>query len=70
MVQIPHGLIPLEVKAGINTKSKSLQVYRQKYQPTLSIRCSLKEIGFQDGLLSLPLYALFVLKNPKEYLLI
>lgn len=70
MVQIPHGLIPLEVKAGINTKSKSLQVYRQKYQPPLSIRCSLKEIGFQDGLLSLPLYALFVLKNPKEYLLI
>lgn len=70
MIQSSHELIPMEVKAGINTKSKSLQVYRQSYQPSLSIRCSLKEIGFHDGLLSLPLYAIFTLKHPEEYLFI
>jgi hypothetical protein len=32
-------------------------VYRQHYKPGTLIRASLKSIGFEEGLLSLPLFA-------------
>jgi predicted AAA+ superfamily ATPase len=31
LVEEDHGIFPLEVKAGINQKKKSLHVYDQKY---------------------------------------
>ncbi len=51
-------VIPLEVKAEQNLKAKSLRVFREKYQPQLSIRTSLAEGGREDWLLNLPLYAM------------
>jgi hypothetical protein len=33
LVEYQGGIYPIEVKAGLNTKAKSLKVYSQKYQP-------------------------------------
>ena len=50
------AVIPLEVKAGINLKAKSLAEYRAKYAPPFAVRSSLAGYGVQDGLHSIPLY--------------
>ena len=56
------GIIPVEVKAGDNTQSKSLNIYREKYNPKYSIRISTKNFGFTNGIKSIPLYAAFCIK--------
>lgn len=56
------GIIPVEVKAGDNTQSKSLNVYKEKYSPKYSIRLSTKNFGFTNGIKSIPLYATFCIK--------
>lgn len=53
------GIIPVEVKAGDNTQSKSLNIYKEKYNPKYSIRLSSKNFGFANGIKSIPLYATF-----------
>jgi predicted AAA+ superfamily ATPase len=55
----------VEVKAGENLHAKSLRVYRDRYKPRLSIRASLSNLRLDDGLLNVPLFALF---NLKKYL--
>ena len=52
--------IPIEVKAAENTKSRSLNEFRKRYDPPCAIRLSGRNFGFHDGLLSLPLYAAFL----------
>ena len=54
---------PVEVKAGENLQSKSLKIYRERYNPELSIRASLSNLRLNDGLLNIPLFALFNLEN-------
>lgn len=50
-------VIPIEVKAGKNTRSKSLEVYKSKYSPINSFKLSGKTIKEQDlNNLHLPLY--------------
>lgn len=56
------GIIPVEVKAGDNTQSKSLKVYQEKYNPKYAIRISSKNFGFTNGIKSIPLYATFCIK--------
>ena len=51
------GIIPCEVKAADNVKSKSLSAYVSKYNPDYSIRISTKNFGFENGIKSVPLYA-------------
>jgi predicted AAA+ superfamily ATPase len=51
------GIIPCEVKAADNVKSKSLSVYVSKYKPQYAIRISAKNFGFENGIKSVPLYA-------------
>ncbi len=53
-----ENVIPLEVKAQVNLKAKSLKTYREKYQPKLSLRTSMADYQKGDGLIDLPLYAL------------
>ena len=50
-------IVPVEVKAGENLNSKSLKVYREKYNPQLVIRTSLSNLRNDNGLLNIPLYA-------------
>ncbi len=56
------GIIPVEVKANDNTKSKSLNVYIEKYNPKYSIRLSTKNFGYNNKIKSIPLYAAFLIK--------
>ena len=65
VILIEGKLIPVEVKSGIRVKSRSLSVYREKYKPNYSIRFSEKNFGFENGIKSIPLYAVFVLENEK-----
>lgn len=51
-------IIPLEVKAEINLKAKSLKTYREKFKPNLSIRSSMSDYSEELGLINLPLYAI------------
>ena len=56
------GLIPIEVKSSDNTKSKSLQVYINRYKPKYAIRISTKNFGYENNIKSVPLYATFLIK--------
>ncbi len=56
-------IFPLEIKAGINLKSKSLKSYNDKYCPNLLIRSSLLNLKRDDKSLNIPLYALSQLSN-------
>ena len=53
------NIVPLEVKSGDNVNSRSLESYRQKYNPKYLIRMSTKNFGFENGVRSIPLYAAF-----------
>lgn len=50
-------VVPVEVKAEINLKAKSLKVYREKYHPGVSVRTSMSDYKREDGMIDLPLYA-------------
>jgi hypothetical protein len=54
VIQYKNEIIPIEVKSDENIKSRSLQVYHQKFNPKLRIRFSLKNLSYQDGLLNIP----------------
>jgi len=56
VVQWRNELVPVEVKSGIRKKSKSLDVYRQLYNPENAVRTTLRGFGAADGLYSVPLY--------------
>lgn len=62
LIKINGDIIPVEVKSGIRTQSKSLNEYIKKYNPKYSIRISLKNFGIENNIKSVPLYAVFCLK--------
>jgi len=51
------GVVPLEVKAGGNARSKSLAHYRRQFDPPAAVRASLRNLRLDAGLLNIPLYA-------------
>ena len=57
------SIVPVEVKAGMNLQAKSLKAFRDKYQPTLSIRTSLAPYKEQDWLTNVPLYAVSAIRK-------
>lgn len=63
VAQMEGSVIPIEVKAGINLKAKSLAVYRQKYNPPIALRASLAEYGVKGGLVDMPLYLMGSLRQ-------
>ena len=63
IVSLDNKIIPIEVKSGYNVKAQSLRVYRNKYNPELSLRFSLKNLEYNEGLLNIPLYFSFLLKD-------
>lgn len=50
-------IIPVEVKAEINLKAKSLKTYCEKFQPEIVVRTSMADYKKEDWLINLPLYA-------------
>lgn len=51
-------IVPLEVKAEVNLRAKSLKTYREKFRPDISVRTSMADYKEEDGLVNLPLYAI------------
>lgn len=62
-LQLVDGVIPLEVKAGENTQSKKLKTYIENFSPKYAIRISSKNFGYVNKIRSIPLYAVFCLKD-------
>ena len=56
VTQTGGKIVPIEVKSGENVKAKSLQVYREKYKPEVSVRFSMKPLEHNGGLVNIPLY--------------
>lgn len=50
--------IPLEVKAEVNLKAKSLKSYCEKFSPKKAVRTSMTDYKEEDWLTNLPLYAI------------
>lgn len=61
VIQMGNSVVPIEVKSADNVRAKSLGIYRNKYTPEYAIRVSAKNIGFENGIKSIPLYAIFAL---------
>lgn len=62
ITRLGEDIIPIEVKSTVNTRSRSLNTYINKFKPEYSIRISQKNFGFENGIKSVPLYATFCLK--------
>jgi predicted AAA+ superfamily ATPase len=58
-----NAVVPLEVKAEANLQSKSLKAFADKFHPPLSVRASMTDYKREDGLLNLPLYALWTIAD-------
>lgn len=64
VVQTRRGtIVPMEVKSGANVRSRSLNAYREKSKAPVAVRISEKNFGFESGILSIPLYAVFCLEE-------
>ena len=63
LIKVDGDIIPVEVKSGRRTNSKSLNEYIKKYNPKYSIRISSKYFGFENNIKSIPLYAVFCIKK-------
>lgn len=63
LIHTNDGTIPIEVKSGINNKSKSLNVYIEYNKPKYAIRLSTRNFGFENNIKSIPLYATFCIKD-------
>ena len=63
LIKIDGDIIPIEVKSGRRTNSKSLNEYIKKYNPKYSIRISSKNFGLENNIKSVPLYAVFCINK-------
>jgi len=59
VIQKGIDVIPVEVKAGVRVRSKSLNIFIEKYKCPYGIRISKKNFGFENGIKSIPLYAVY-----------
>ena len=61
VLQKNDKIYAIEVKKGEHVRSRSLSVFKQKYSPDYTIRFSQKNFGKTDDVLSVPLYAAFLI---------
>ncbi len=61
VMQKDGKIYAIQVKKGEHVRSRSLSVFKQKYSPDYAIRFSQKNFGWTDDVISIPLYAAFVL---------
>lgn len=59
VIQKGADVIPVEVKAGVRVRSRSMSIFMEKYKCAYGIRISKKNFGFENGIKSVPLYAAF-----------
>lgn len=58
VVDTGERVLPIEVKAEVNLKAKSLKTFREKFLPDISVRTSMADYKKEDWLVNLPLYAI------------
>ena len=58
IIQYENNIIPIEVKAEENLKSKSLKLYVEKFLPNTAIRTSMSASRKEAWLTNVPLYAI------------
>ncbi|MBQ9811737.1 MAG: ATP-binding protein [Thermoguttaceae bacterium] len=63
VVNLGGKLVPIEVKSGGRTRSTSLNEYVKLFNPAWSIRVSEKNFGFDANIKSVPLYAVFCIRD-------
>lgn len=63
VLQIGTSVVPVEVKKSLHTRSKSLGIFVEKYKSEYAIRLSQKNFGFANKIKSVPLYAIFCIKD-------
>lgn len=56
-------VVPIEVKAEVNLKAKSLKSYCEKFSPEIAVRTSMSDYKKEENLINLPLYAVGNLKK-------
>ena len=57
-IERPSGLVPIEVKAEENLRSKSLRSYIDRFHPAEALRFSLANYREQEDMVNVPLYAI------------
>lgn len=63
LLETATGIIPVEVKAGNITQSKSLRVYEERYKPRISVVLSARNIESRGPRLHVPLYLAGMLRK-------
>ena len=58
VVDTGERVVPLEVKAEVNLKAKSLKAYQEKFSPEIALRVSMADYKKEEWLVNLPLYAI------------
>ena len=58
VVDTGEHIIPVEVKAEINLRAKSLKTYQEKFAPEIALRTSMADYKKKDRLVDVPLYAI------------
>jgi len=59
VIQSGNSVVPIEVKSWEAVRSQSLEVFRKKYDIPMAIRVSAKNFGKENGIKSVPLYAVW-----------
>ncbi|MPM96891.1 hypothetical protein SDC9_144057 [bioreactor metagenome] len=58
LIQDNDIVVPVEAKSGLSLNAKSLKIFRERYNPQIAIRTSMKNLRLDNGLLNIPLYLL------------
>ena len=58
VIDTGEQVLPVEVKAELNLRAKSLKTYQEKYTPKRSVRTSMADFKNEGWLVNLPLYAI------------
>ena len=58
VIDTGEQIIPVEVKADVNLRAKSLKAYQEKFSPEVSVRTSMADFKKEEWLVNLPLYAI------------
>ena len=58
VIDLGGQVVPVEVKAEINLKAKSLKTFQERFAPAVSIRTSMADFKKEDWLINVPLYAI------------
>jgi predicted AAA+ superfamily ATPase len=68
LIEVGKHIVPIEVKASHRGRLKSLRYFVDKYKVPLGIRISANPLSFEEGILSVPFYAVSEINRLVEML--